>query len=75
MIPKTGKNVPNGHKTSQMSIKYSKWPYDVPTYSNLRPWNFFLQIGIFGLKPSGNPEDKHTHDGVLQLAMKKMARM
>jgi hypothetical protein len=47
-------------------------------YQHIPIWGpgiFFLQIGIFGLKPSGNPEDKHTHDGVLQLAMKKMARM
>jgi hypothetical protein len=50
-------NVPNGHKISQMSVKYSKWPYYISTFSNLWPskiypnWDFW-----FGKKPSGNPE-------------------
>jgi hypothetical protein len=26
---KRTQNVPNGHKISQMSVKYSKWPYYV----------------------------------------------
>jgi hypothetical protein len=25
-IPKTGKNIPNGHKIYQMAIKFTKWP-------------------------------------------------
>jgi hypothetical protein len=30
VIPKLGKNAPNGHKMSQMSVKYSKCPYNIP---------------------------------------------
>jgi hypothetical protein len=41
--------VPNGHKISQMSIKYKKWPKNISTFSNLRPskiypnWDFWKQ--------------------------------
>jgi hypothetical protein len=58
MIPKPEKcnkliqNVPNGHKISQISIKYSKWPKNISTLANPK----FTQIGIFENKPSGNPD-------------------
>jgi hypothetical protein len=48
--------VPNGHKISQMAVKYSKWPQNISTFSNLRPskrypnWDFWFEN-----KPSGNP--------------------
>jgi hypothetical protein len=49
-------NVPNGHKISQTSLKYSKWPYNILAFSNLRVskiypnWDFWFEN-----KPSGNP--------------------
>jgi hypothetical protein len=53
---KTGKNVPNKHKMSQMVIKYSKWPKNTPHghkidqhYPILDPPKV-IPIGIFGLK-------------------------
>jgi hypothetical protein len=66
-ITQTGKNVPNehkifvpnGHKISQMSVKYAKWPYNISTFSNLGPskiypnWDFW-----FEKKTSGNPGEK-----------------
>jgi hypothetical protein len=64
---KTGKNVPNGHKISQMSVKYSKWPLNISTFSNLRPskiypnWDFW-----FEKKPSGNPGVPSTTQCMLQ---------
>jgi hypothetical protein len=62
MIPKPEKwtkwaqNVPNCHKISPMSAKYSKRPQNIFTFSNQRPskiypnWDFWFQN-----KPSGNP--------------------
>jgi hypothetical protein len=46
---KTGKNVPNGHKISQMSNNIPNGHKKIKTFSNLRP-SKFTQIGIFGLK-------------------------
>jgi hypothetical protein len=49
-------NVPNCHKISPMSAKYSKRPQNIFTFSNQRPskiypnWDFWFQN-----KPSGNP--------------------
>jgi hypothetical protein len=43
-----------------MSVRYSKWPQNILTFSNLRPskiypnWDFW-----FGNKPSGNPGDHY----------------
>jgi hypothetical protein len=54
--PKCPKNIPNGHKISQMSVKYSKWPYNISTFSHPRPskicpnWYFWFEN-----EPSGNP--------------------
>jgi hypothetical protein len=55
-ITKRTQNIPNSHKISQMSVKYSKWPLDILTFSNQIPskiypnWYFWFEI-----KPSGNP--------------------
>jgi hypothetical protein len=52
MVPKPEKctkstqNVPNGYKITQISLKYSKWPQNISTFSNLR----LSEIGIFGLE-------------------------
>jgi hypothetical protein len=53
---KTGKNIPNNHKISQMATKYTKWTEHLPNgpeiYQHL-PLSDppkFAQIGIFGLK-------------------------
>jgi hypothetical protein len=66
MMPKPEKctkciqNVPNGHKISQISIKYSKWPQNIYTFSNLRlskiypNWDFWFENN-----PSGNPATPH----------------
>jgi hypothetical protein len=43
-------NVPNGHKISKPSIKYSKWPQNESTSPHPRPskiypkWDFVLKI-------------------------------
>jgi hypothetical protein len=62
MIPKLQKctkwaqNVQNGHKISQMSVKYSKWLWNASKLWNLITskiypiWDFWLEN-----KPSGNP--------------------
>jgi hypothetical protein len=62
VIPKPEKstkctqNVPNGHKLSQVSLKYSKWPSNILTISNLRPYKIFPNWDFwFENKPSGNP--------------------
>jgi hypothetical protein len=49
-ITKLTQNSPNCHKISHMSVKYSKWPYNVSIFSHLRPSKIFTQIGISGLK-------------------------
>jgi hypothetical protein len=49
-------NVSNGHDTSQMSIKYSKWQENTSPFSYFRPskiypnWDFWFEN-----KPPGNP--------------------
>jgi hypothetical protein len=54
MIPKLEKctkytkNLPNGHKISQISVKYSKWPNN--RHFPIKGPQKFAQIGIFGLK-------------------------
>jgi hypothetical protein len=59
MIPKQEKNVTNGHNISQMSVKYYKWPLNVSTFSNLRPYNIYPNWYFrFENKPSGNPGTK-----------------
>jgi hypothetical protein len=53
---KLTQNVLNGHKISQMSIKYSKWPQTISTFSNLRPSQIYPNRDFwFENKPSGNP--------------------
>jgi hypothetical protein len=53
---KCTQNVPNGHELSQMSLKYSKWPSNILTISNLRPYKIFPNWDFwFENKPSGNP--------------------
>jgi hypothetical protein len=53
MIPKPEKMY--GHKIAQMSIKYSKWPQNISTFTNLRPCKFFQNWDFwFENKPSGN---------------------
>jgi hypothetical protein len=50
---KTTQNVPSGHKIFQMAIKYSKWPQNISTFSNLKNypnWDLWFEN-----KPSGNP--------------------
>jgi hypothetical protein len=54
--PKWSQSIPNGHKVSKMSVKYSKG-IKISIFSNLSPykiypkWDFWLEN-----KPSGNPE-------------------
>jgi hypothetical protein len=54
---KLAQNLSNCHKISQMSVKYRKWPWYIPTISNLRPskiypnWYFWSEN-----KPSGDPD-------------------
>jgi hypothetical protein len=49
--------VPHGHKNIPMFVKYSRWPRNVSTFSNLRPskiytvWDFWFEN-----KPSVNPD-------------------
>jgi hypothetical protein len=61
-IPKRGEiyqittTLPNGHRIYQRNVKYSKWPWNIPAFSMLRPskiypsWYFWFEN-----KPSGNP--------------------
>jgi hypothetical protein len=65
MIPKPKKctklthNVPNGHRISQMPVKYFQWPSNMSAFFNLRPskicpnWDFWFEN-----KPSGNPAEE-----------------
>jgi hypothetical protein len=54
---KTGKNVPNGHTISQISIKHFKWLEKISTFANLRPSKSFPNWDFgFENKPSGNPD-------------------
>jgi hypothetical protein len=64
MIPKLEKctkwteYVPDGHRTSQMYVKYYKWPFiNYISIIQSEALQKFTQIGIFGskIKPSGNP--------------------
>jgi hypothetical protein len=49
-------NVPNGNKISQKSVKYSKWPFNISTLSNLGPSKIYTNWDFgFEKKPSGNP--------------------
>jgi hypothetical protein len=49
---KRTQNVPNGHKISQMSVKYLKWPYYVyiNIFQSMQGPPKFTQSGIFVLK-------------------------
>jgi hypothetical protein len=48
--------LPNGHKMYQMAVKYSKWPQNKPTFSNLRFSRIYPNLDFgFENKPSGNP--------------------
>jgi hypothetical protein len=49
MIPKPEKNAPTGHNITQMSVKYSKWPQNISTISNLRPFKIYSNW-VLGLK-------------------------
>jgi hypothetical protein len=56
---KSTQNVPNGHKISQISLKYSKWLQNISTFSNLRPSKIYPNSDVwFENKPSGNPVPK-----------------
>jgi hypothetical protein len=50
---KTGKKVtngtqivPNSHKISQMSVKYSKWPKNISTFSNFKALQNLPKLGF-----------------------------
>jgi hypothetical protein len=46
-------NVPNGHKISLFAVKYTKWPYNIPSSSikgpskNYPKWDFVLKYTIW----------------------------
>jgi hypothetical protein len=49
--------IPNRHKLYQMAIKYSKWSWNIPTFTIQRPSKIYLHLGfLFENKPSGNPD-------------------
>jgi hypothetical protein len=61
-IPKQGKiyqvttTLQNGQRIFQMAVKYSKWPYNIPTFPILRPSKICPNLDFwFENIPFGNP--------------------
>jgi hypothetical protein len=53
---KSTQNAPNGHKISQISIKFSTRAQNISAFSNLRPSKIYPNwFFLFQKKPSGNP--------------------
>jgi hypothetical protein len=65
---KRTQNVPYDHKISQLSVKHSKWPSNMSTFSNPRPskiypnWNFWVEN-----EPSANPIVDNAYNVTINL--------
>jgi hypothetical protein len=42
--------IPNGHKVYQMAMKYSKWSYNIPTFTFQSPSKIYPNLGFWVLK-------------------------
>jgi hypothetical protein len=65
-IYQTDKKLPHDHKIYQMALIYSKWAYNIPTWSILRPSKFtqngILCLKIYHLAPLvGNTTNRNVH--------------
>jgi hypothetical protein len=48
--------IQNDHKIYHMTVKQTKWPYNIPTLSISRPSKIYPKLGFwFENNPSGNP--------------------